>query len=190
MGKASKKSLILLTALALLLCVSVGGTLAYLFDRTDLVKNTFTPAKVTTFVEEKLENGVKKDVAIKNTGDTTAYLRAAVVVTWQNANGDVWGTAPVLNTDYTIAFDLNNGWQKGADGFYYWTQPVAKGASTGVLITTCQPISSATPPEGYALCVEILGSGVQSVPTRVVTAQWDSGVSGISSTDNTTLLIK
>ena len=182
-----KKSAALLVSLILVLCIAAGGTVAYLFEITPAVENTFSPATVTTTVDEGTEDGVKTNVKITNTGNTGAYIRAAVVITWQNANGDIYGKAPVLNTDYTISYDLANGWTKSSDGFYYWNSPVAPGASTGVLITQCMPTAQNSAPEGYSLAVEIVGSGIQSIPTRVVTSQWSSGVSGVS---GTTLQIK
>ena len=165
MRKFSKKTIVLMVSLALLLCMGVGGTLAFLFDASGPVKNTFTPSNVTTSVEETFENGVKSDVSIKNTGDTEAYIRAAVVVSWQNAAGEVYGTTPVAGTDYSITFstDATDGkdgkWEK-KDGFYYWSEPVAPGELTGILITKAEYKANA--PEGYALCIEILGSGIQS----------------------------
>lgn len=171
------KSVALLVSLVLLVGVAVGGTLAYLVTNTDPIENQFTPSKVTTTVEEKLDGNVKKNVKIKNTGDTEAWIRAAVVITWQDANGNVYGSVqPVAGTDkdYTITYDLSNGWVKGDDGFYYWTKPVAPNDLTGELITKCEPKSPSTAPEGYALTVEIIGSGIQSKPASVFNDNWAS----------------
>lgn len=178
-----KKSIALLISLILVLTVTVGGTLAFLIATSDTVKNTFTPSSVTTEVYEEFENNLKKNVSIKNTGDTAAYIRAAVVVTWQDENGNVHGTVPA-NGDYEITYNLYDQtnpvgkWELGTDGFYYWTSPVAPDATTGVLITEAKPLKAA-PAEGYTLCIEILGSGIQSVPTTVVVENWES-VTGVT----------
>ena len=164
-----KKSLITLVSLLAILCVTVGGTLAFLVDTDGPINNIFNPSKVTTEVEEKLdqEQLIKKDVKIKNTGDTDAYIRAAVVVTWQNKAGEVYGKLPVSGTDYEISYDLKNGWSLGSDGFYYWKGIVKsddeapKDCWTGVLITSCKPKVD-PPAEGYFLNVEIIGSGIQA----------------------------
>ncbi len=179
------KSKALLASLLLVVGVTVGGTLAYIVADSGPVENTFTPSVVTTYVEEDIESNVKKDVKIKNTGDTTAYIRAAVVVTWQDEAGNVLGEKPVENEDYTIDYVLASGWVQGADGFYYWTSPVlsddedSEECYTGVLINSCAPVEDKTP-DGYSLAVEIIGSGIQSVPDTVVTEEWSSGVSSVN----------
>lgn len=196
-GKHGKKSPIwgwgkpaaLLVSLVLLVGVAVGGTLAYLVTNTDPIENQFTPSKVTTTVEEELSGDVKSEVKIKNTGDTEAWIRAAVVITWQDANGNVYGgTQPVADTDYTIEWNVDEQktdhekWFKGSDGFYYWTKPVAPNALTGELIKECKPTSPSTAPEGYALTVEIIGSGIQSKPASVFNDNWGTS-SGLKVND-------
>ena len=168
MRKFSKKTVALVVSIALLLCVGIGTTLAYLVDVTGPVTNTFEPSQVSTSVVETFKNGVKSDVSVQNTGDIDANIRAAIVVTWQDANGNVYGQKPVAGTDYNI--DINTSrqnkpagqWTQKADGFYYWSAPVAPGANTGILITECTAVEGKAP-AGYALCVEIIGSGIQAV---------------------------
>ena len=171
MRKFSKKTLALVVSLVLVLTVGVGGTLAYLLAATNPLVNTFTPSKVTTFVEEDISTGVKKDVKIQNTGNTDAYIRAAVLVTWQDTYGNVYGQEPVAGTDYEITLKTGsvgtaNNWFLGKDGFYYYSSPVAPDGYTGILIDTCSYVKNA--PVGYSLCVEIIGSGVQAVPAKAV----------------------
>lgn len=183
--KKSGKPVALLVCLVLVLGLGVGGVLAYLSTRTDPVKNTFTPSKVTTTVEEELEGNVKSNVKIKNTGDTEAWIRAAVIVTWQDEAGNVYGTAPKAGEDYEISYNLDSQtnpdgqWMLGSDGFYYWMKPVKPvtdapdDCMTGVLITTCKPVANKAP-EGYSLTVEVLGSGIQSKPASVFNDKWAS----------------
>ena len=91
MKKFINKKFIVVTALALLLFVTVGSTLAYIFTKTEPVENTFNPSKVACAVVENnnpdenradivLNDSIKTNVQIKNTGDTDAYIRVAVVV--------------------------------------------------------------------------------------------------------------
>lgn len=171
------KGLTLLATLVLLAALAVGGTLAYLTDSDAPVENTFLPGKVTTSVVENTENGVKSHVKIRNTGDVPAYIRSSVAVSWQDDKGNLLGKAPVAGTDYTITWTMT-GWEQGADGFYYYKTPVLPGDATDVLCTDCRPIPDRTP-EGYHLAVEIIGSGIQSVPAYVVAEHWSSGVSGV-----------
>ena len=76
-------------ALALVLTLSVGGTIAYLITNTSAITNTFTPSYVDCLVDESFNGNVKTNVSVKNNGDTEAYIRATVIVTWQDAAGNV-----------------------------------------------------------------------------------------------------
>ena len=173
------KSIALVVSLALLVCVTIGGTLAYLITSDGPLENVFTPSKVTTAVEENFKNGVKSDVSIKNTGDTTAWIRAAVVVTWQKYNAEteqyeVYGQMPVKDADYTITLKTedSDAWFIGSDGFYYHKQAVEAGNNSKVLITEAKLAENAQVPDGYYLCIEILASGIQSEPDGVVKEAW------------------
>lgn len=168
--RRSRKPTLLMLALAILLVAVVGTTIAYLFTNTGSITNTFTPASVTTKITEDFKNNVKDNVQVQNTGDVEAYIRAAVVVTWQDDSGNVYPTAPVEGTDYTVTYP-GNGWVKHTDGYYYYTSPVAAGASTGILLTDCKPVEGMTP-EDYHLVVEILASAIQSKPANAVTEAW------------------
>lgn len=174
------RSAALLVCLLLALGCTVGGTLAYILTHTLPVTNIFQPTEVTTTVVENFDGTTKSDVKIKNTGTTDAWLRAAVVITWQNAAGEVYGQAPELGTDYSITYNTSaqadpaGQWYLGKDGFYYWDSPVAPEGLTGVLITECKPAGTAGVPEGYSLTVEILGSGIQSKPAAAFNDNWTS----------------
>lgn len=186
-SRRSGKSVALLVSVFLLLTVTVGGTIAFLVDSDGPLTNLFAPSRVTTGVVETLSGTTKKDVKIQNTGDTDAWIRAAVVVTWQDENGNVYGQAPVAGTDYTITYDLSNGWKQGDDGFYYWTKPVAPNNLTGVLIASSSALQKKTVSTGdetvtYYLSVEIIASGIQSKPARVFNEEWKS--SGLTVVDN------
>ena len=74
----NKKLLVLVAAMALLLCVAVGGTLAWLTDESDKVENTFIPSKVDIELDES-ENldlsmvpgsSIKKDPKITDAADS------------------------------------------------------------------------------------------------------------------------
>ena len=165
-------------------------TMAYVFTQTTPVVNQFTPSKVASTVVESFDGTTKSNVLIKNSGDTEAYIRAAVVVTWVNdTTKEVHPEKPVAGTDYHITYGGGN-WEQAADGFWYYKVPVAPNTQatnvTTTFIDTCTAVDANTP-EGYYLSVEILSSGIQSTPTSVVVDQWSSGVSGV---DGTTLVVK
>ena len=171
-----KRLATLLVSLLLVLGVAVGGTVAFLSTRTDSKVNTFTPSEVTCAVTETFENNVKSQVAVKNTGDTTAFIRAAINVTWMSnqdaANQTVSAKVPVKDTDYSIIFAKNTNWIQGADSYYYYQLPVDPQGSTGVLIEECKLLNYASVPDGYHLSVEIVASAIQSAPDSVVQSMW------------------
>lgn len=174
----AKKQIVLLLSLLLLFTVGAGTALAFLIDGPKSIINTFTPSEVTCKVDETFKNNVKSDVKIKNTGDTEAYIRAAVIVTWQDSNGNVSAIAPVKDMDYEITYQLSDtGWIKQGD-FYYYKNPVppvsttgeTETGKTGVLISSCRPLKAG--PDGYTLHVEIIAEAIQAVPKTAVTEAW------------------
>lgn len=171
--RRSSKPFFLLAALAVVLCAMVGTTVAYLFTKTDPITNTFTPTKVTTEITENFDKDVKNDVQVKNTGEVDAYIRAAVVVTWQNDDGEVYPTAPAEGTDYTVTWTMD-GWEKNGD-YYYYKKVVKPEESTGVLLTDCKPVEGKAP-EGYHLSVEILASAIQANPSSAIEELWKVNV--------------
>lgn len=182
MKKYINKKSVLITSVALLLLVAVGTSLAYVFTKTDPVENKFDPSKVSCAVVEVVEKGdssentanvvqtgkSKTNVQIKNTGNTDAYIRAAVVVNWMNEDGTrAWATKPVQGADYSISYNLNdNGWVDGGDGYYYYTQPVARDQLTDILITGAKQLPDKGPVgtdnTQYYLSIEIVASAIQA----------------------------
>ena len=164
------KQPVALVALLVLLCCTVAGTLAYLVTSTNSVTNTFTPASVSTEVNEDFDGITKSNVTIKNTGNIDAYIRAAVVVNWADKDGNVYGGAvPEKGTDYTEPV-LQDGWIKVGD-YYYYTSAVPADGFTGTLfapikqLTTCKDTN-------YGLQITILADGIQSEPVHVVADVW------------------
>lgn len=119
----------------------------------------------------------KSNVAIKNTGNTDAFIRAALIGQWLDDNNNpVFGFTDMISTykevkswyddqfgdgagthgtfvglaGYKGASNLLNDWQLCSDGFYYYTKAVAPGATTGSNLFTSYTVG--TPPT-----VEIAG---------------------------------
>lgn len=163
MKKFSNKTLALLVSVALLLTFAVSGTVAYLTANTGSLVNTFTPGTVVPDIEETRGETVKSNVYIKNTGTADAYVRAMVVVTWQNDAGEVYPKMPEAGTDYTIEFGDN--WTPVGNYWYY--NGIVKGVvndtvdQTTPLIVTCSSVVD-NEPEGYNLHVEVLAQAVQA----------------------------
>lgn len=165
------RPVLLVLSLILVLGLSVGGTLAFLIADTEPITNTFTPGEVTTEIDEDFENKlVKENVCIKNTGDVDVYIRATIVANWVDVSGNIIAPAEE-NEDYT-PFESEDGWVKHSDGYYYWTEPVAPGYSTGKLIDSCQPIVDAKPVGADHLQMTILSQAIQAEPEQ---ARTDAG---------------
>ena len=186
------KELAMILSLSLLLLLVIGTTVAYIYTATNPVKNIFEPSQVACAVVEnngspvtgdvKQISETKKNVKIKNTGDTDAYIRVAVAVNWASEDGTrVWAQKPAQGTDYTITFNDNSDWFDGDDGFYYYKKAVSSGGLTSALIDSAVLNERVTPPKGtdgtqYYLSVEIVASAIQSTPAKVVEDQWKVSV--------------
>lgn len=167
-----RKEFVLLVSVFAMIAGVVGGTVAYLVADTEPLTNNFDLAEVSCRVKEEFYNQIKENVKIQNTGDIPAYIRAKVVVTWKDEDGNVYGQAPIEETDYTIQF--NEGVWKREGDYWYYDEPVApiteNNCYTPVLINRCS--SSGTEPEGYHLSVEILAEAIQSEPTKAIQEAW------------------
>lgn len=172
--RRNKKLILLISIVAILiLALTAGTTLAWLKASSGPVVNTFEPARVTSQVEEKTNNGIKSEVKIKNTSNIDAYIRATVVINWVDKDGNIAAQKPVKGTGYTIEYNLtSNGWWQGNDGYYYYSSAVAPEDLTGVLIKECKAVADKAP-EGYSLSVEIIADAIQSVPDKAVSDAWN-----------------
>ena len=146
-----KKFGIVPVLLAILL-FTVGGTVAFLIAESNEVENSFGAYEISCKVNEKFDENdgkTKKSITVENTGDDTAYIRLALIDYWVDAEGKI-----IAKNGWLEDFTPGTNWEKGADGFYYFKLPVAKGASTGDLIDTI------TLKEGQAL--EVIASAIQA----------------------------
>lgn len=157
-----------LVALALVLCIAGGATLAFLMVTTPPLTNVFQYGHVTCKVDETFQDNVKTKVSIQNTGDTEAYIRVKLVFTWKDKDGNV-SAQPVTAADYEWTLNNSDWFEK--DGYYYAKAPVTPGGNTPVLIKSCTEVA-AKAPDRYTLSLEILADAIQSTPTRAVQDAW------------------
>ena len=157
-----------LVALALVLCIAGGATLAFLMVTTPSLTNVFQYGHVTCKVDETFQDNVKTDVSIRNTGDTQSYIRVKLVFTWKDAEGNV-SAQPVTDQDYNMDLNKSDWFEK--DGYYYAKAPVAPKGNTPVLIENCAEVA-ANAPDGYTLSLEILADAIQSTPTKAIEQAW------------------
>ena len=150
---------------AVLMSVAV-PVFAYYITQSGTVTNEFTPADsvqpnvIETFDGDKT---VKSDVKV-HVGDTgyPVYVRAEILITWQDKNGIVYYTKPNAGTDYGLELNLTD-WKLASDGFYYYQKSVESNGDTDVLIEKCEQKAEAAAPSGYSLSVEIITQTVQAI---------------------------
>ena len=152
--RLNKRTVILLASLTLLMGLTIGSTAAYLITHTSQVTNTFTPAKVSCHITEKFApDGKKEEVKIKNTGNVDAYIRAKVIISWTDADGNIV-PAPFDDPDFTTG----DNWSK-VDNIYYYSLRVAPKDSTTNLINSIAPTGDT---KGYRLKVDIIADAIQA----------------------------
>ena len=174
--KSKKKISMLAICLLLTVVLAVSGTLAYLFTQSDAVTNTFIPVLPDITVYENIDGNVKKNVTIKNTGEVDSFIRAKVIVTWQDADGNIYPVLPVAGKDYSITWNTSEGvtadvWKKASDGYYYYTSYVPVGGHTGVLFTDATPIVQCAD-NRYTLHIEVIAQSIQYIPDNAVNQTW------------------
>ena len=176
MMKFTKKTLVLLICVTVLLAFSVSGTVAYLVDASGPVDNTFKPATQNTDIDEPDWNGkTKTTVTVNNTGNVTAFVRVMLVGYWCDANDQIvrpWdGAGFELNTaaNGNDSDNIANGkWVKHGD-YYYFTAPLKSGEETTNLLKN--PITVEME-NGEHLVLNVIHQSIQAEPTSAVEQAW------------------
>ena len=160
--RSAKKLPAAAIAIFLVVIMAIGGTVAYLMDRTDSVINTFKPASSGITIEEEVKENCKTEIAVKNTGDIGAYIRVSLVANYYDENGNITGGAAIPN------FTLNSEkWFLGNDGYYYYKQPVAANDVTDNLLASESKMQLKD-----NMQVTVLAQSIQASPTSVVHDKW------------------
>lgn len=116
---------------------------------------TNSDEKINTFVLGNISCEVQEDYSIKNTGNTSCYIRAEIIVNWMDDEGSIYA----INPEYNIT--LGSDWKQSTeDGYYYYTNEVSETESTTGIISQLTPTSKA--PEGYSLSINILAEAIQN----------------------------
>ena len=160
-------------ATVLLLALTVGGTVAWLTSKTNDITNTFTPSKVTCRVDENFDptTGVKSNVKVTNTGDTTAFIRVKLVTYRTNDAGDhIGGTADPPAIEFDGNWFLYN-------GYYYYKKPVNVGDQTTNLIDSITLTENYNDADGGHQAIDVMAEAIQSQPEAAVKEAWGEGFS-------------
>lgn len=168
---ASTRMLVLAIALILILSCTIMGTLMFIVDKTDEVKNVFTPSNVSTEITEEFNGTIKKNVNITNTGNIPVYVRVNLVTYRVSESGTkIGGTATIPD------FTLGVGWFKGNDGFYYYEAKVQAGESPenpligkpGITLVKYEDV------DGGKQVIEVMGEAIQAEPATAVQEAWSA----------------
>lgn len=112
-----KKAIIAVVALALVLCFAIGGTLAWLVDKSDAVVNTFTYGDINIDLSESTGDEYKMIPGNDITKDPKVTVEANSEACWLFVKVEKSATYDSYLADYTIADDWNE--LDGVDGVYY-----------------------------------------------------------------------
>lgn len=172
MSNLRKKQIILAVCIVVLSVLAIGSTMAILSAESNSVTNTLQRADMSCQVVEDFDGEVKSNVCVENTStqdNISGYIRVAVIASWQDVSGNVYGKQPIPGTDYIISYV--DGWDN-IDGYYYWPEAVEAGGKTGILINSCSEVEGMAP-EGYALTIDVVAEIIQSNPKSAVLEAWE-----------------
>ena len=112
-----KKATIAVVALALVLCFAIGGTLAWLVDKSDAVVNTFTYGDINIDLSETTRNEYKMIPGNDITKDPKVTVEANSEACWLFVKVEKSDNYADYLANYTIA----DGWNEldGVAGVYY-----------------------------------------------------------------------
>lgn len=139
-----RKILALTLCVAMLAIAIVGGSLAYFFD-SDAKTNTFTVGNVSIVLNEPNWDktgaaeaadvypgeALAKDPTVTNDGKNPCFVRISVTNLDQFA-ADFDGAQIIYRTDY-VDNALGTDWEKGNDGYYYYSKVLNPGETTDAL---------------------------------------------------------
>lgn len=132
--------------------------------------------RIDVAVDDELNGNVKSNVIMTNTGNVSEYLRAAIEANWYDATGQIvafWNSAD--GTFSNLASSTY--WITGADGFYYFKQPVAAGQSipAAQALFTSYTAPASPPVAGAHLEMNIIVQAV-AADKSIVEAAWGTTV--------------
>lgn len=171
-----KKKVMVCALVLICLSVAAGSTLAY-FTKDVVAHNVITTGgisialnewadadKTEAFPQDGIANvmpgsEVTKIVEVANTGENAAYVRISVEKAIELAGEGNEEINPQL-----IDLDINTEkWQLGTDGFYYYKEALAGGATTEPLFTTVTfKTEMGNPYQGCTVGINVTAQAVQA----------------------------
>lgn len=175
----NKINKLLLGSILLSVLVFSGIAFAYMFRKTDLVKNEFIKSEVSCKVFEVTDEGnaseglqvanQKKSIKVQNTGTIHAYLRVRLVSNWVKKNTETNEFEITARPSQDLSIELGENWIAGANHVYYYKAPIEPNGYTGNLLNS--PIILKTE-DGCYQVVEVFAEAIQSQPGKAVVESW------------------
>lgn len=173
-----KKWLTGIIAAVVTVCIAVGGTIAFLTDWTKPITNTFQMSTVDIDITDKVEDGVKYNVGVKNnsTDGVPIYARIRFVTYWENDKGEIVASdeQPILpfGPDAVDAdkdpMEIPEGWFE-YNGYYYYEKPIQAGGEVQLFKSFRMDVDEEN---GLHQVLEVLAEGIQSMPEEAVEDAW------------------
>lgn len=192
--QAKVKAFITVASVIVIILATVTTSLAWLTSNAAPVENFFEVGKVTSKVDETFDNSCKTNVRIENTGTTDAYIRVMLIPVWKMKSTAVDGTVSYVSTaletknTYDITFKSDSGWTQSADGYWYYSSPVAPTGYTDYLIESCTPktVGEAGLSDEYSdmyFELTVICSAIQSTPAEAVIEAWSNTTNNLTVAD-------
>lgn len=172
--KKLRKPVKLVISLLLLVCVSVGVTVAYLTSKGS-VTNKFTVATVDTNVDEDFDGKNKSNITATNTGDVPSFIRIKLVTYRINSNGDHIGGKAEINKDH---FTLDSNYWFEVNDCYYYKYPVDPNVTIKPTLTGDGYIElkeynkDPDDPDGGKQVIEVIAEAIQASPAQAISDAW------------------
>lgn len=166
----SKTKKILIASICAALLIALGVVIVYA-----LVTKEAEGSSDNTFIPGRMDCAVVSDgsgYAIRNDGNTDAYVRAVVLVNWKKSDGSYYPRTT------NAVFTTESNWTKDGE-IHYYTVKVPSGGSTSKLIVDKSTITAANTnaPAGTTLEIRVLAEAIQGT-WGTYSEAWDAAMNG------------
>ena len=164
-----------LPLLLLVLCLVSGVAVSMVYSK--FITSQDDTATVDIIAEGKLTVTVSESpdgtytISNAESSNMPAYVRVAVVVNLQDAEGNLWAVSATEGAEYTVTA---SNCSLLSDGYYYYNG-ILKAKETFSIT-----VAPKTLPAGYSLHVQVLAEGIQCVPDSAVQDAWKASFTDTS----------
>lgn len=155
--RMNHKRLAMLLSMILVITCTVGGTLAYLFTRTESITDTFEPANVSCTISND-------QASVTNASETSVWLRVSITAVYRSTDPEKQNSIHWENPVITVTPGDN--WEKFGD-FYYYKNSVDAGGAVDL-----PGIDVSGSVDGFRIEKQILAEVIQSAPLIAVQEAW------------------